>query len=76
MLTTVTDNRTARLILRLSPYYNSDYTIYASEVGGNQIAYSHVRGNVWTKRLMPFNPVDLIVFDSDTACAALPTVLS
>jgi hypothetical protein len=60
-----------RIILRLSPGYASDYTIYASEVGGNQMAVSHNRGNSWKKRRTVGEVVDIVVEDENTVYAAL-----
>jgi len=60
------------VILRLSPNYSDDYTIYAAEVGGKQIAVSHNRGNSWQWRHAPGPIVDLAVEDEDTIYVALP----
>ncbi len=62
----------SRIILRLSPEYNSDYTIYAAEAGGNIVAVSHNRGNTWKQRRSPDGLIDLVVADEDTIYAALP----
>ena len=62
---------TERVILRLSPGYESDYTIYAAEVGGTQIAVSHNRGNSWKKHVALGSAVDMVVEDEDTIYLAL-----
>jgi len=61
-----------RLILRLSPDYNTDYTIYAIELGGFQMWVSHNRGNSWQQRYVPGPLIDLAVEDKDTIYVALP----
>jgi hypothetical protein len=61
-----------RVILRLSPDYASDYTIYAAEVGGNLIAVSHNRGIAWKRRLTPGGVIDVVVEDENTLYAAIP----
>ncbi|MBM3142627.1 MAG: hypothetical protein FJ005_06235 [Chloroflexi bacterium] len=61
-----------RIILRLSPDYITDYTIYAIELGGYQMAVSHNRGNSWQQRYVPGPVVDLAVEDKDTIYVALP----
>jgi photosystem II stability/assembly factor-like uncharacterized protein len=60
------------IILRLSPNYSSDYTIYAIEVGGDLIMVSHNRGNSWEECHAPQPIVDLTVEDEDTVYVALP----
>ncbi len=60
-----------RIILRLSPDYDSDYTIYAVEVGGTQIVVSHNRGNSWKKHIALGAAVDMVVEDEDTIYLAL-----
>jgi len=65
------DTTSERIILRLSPDYASDYTIYAAEIGGNQIAVSHNRGNSWKERRISGEVVDIVVEDEDTVYAAL-----
>jgi len=67
------DTDTNAVILRLSPNYIDDHTIYAAEVGGEQIAVSHNRGRSWEWcRRPPGLVVDLAVEDEDTVYAALP----
>jgi len=66
------DTDTNAVIVRLSPDYNNDHTLYAAEVGGEQIAVSHNRGNSWQWRHAPGPIVDLAVEDEDTIYAALP----
>ncbi|OIP27650.1 MAG: hypothetical protein COT13_00055 [Chloroflexi bacterium CG08_land_8_20_14_0_20_45_12] len=66
------DTTSDRIILRLSPDYSRDYTIYVAEVGGYLIALSHDRGNSWEELRAPGRIVDLIVQDKDTIYIALP----
>ena len=66
------DTVSNRLILRLSPDYITDYTIYAIELGGYKMAVSHNRGNSWQQRYVPGPVVDLAVEDKDTIYVALP----
>ncbi|MFC2002103.1 hypothetical protein ACFLUZ_06365, partial [Chloroflexota bacterium] len=65
------DTTSDKIILRLSPGYASDYTIYAVEVGGSQIAVSHNRGNSWKEHLTPEAVIDMVVEDEDTLYLAL-----
>ncbi len=65
------DTTSQRIILRLSPDYDFDYTIYAAEAGGNQLAVSHNRGNSWKNRFTLGEVVDIVVEDENTAYAAL-----
>jgi photosystem II stability/assembly factor-like uncharacterized protein len=62
----------SEIILRLSPNYGSDYTIYATEVGGDLIMVSHNRGNSWEECHAPQPIVGLTVEDEDTVYVALP----
>lgn len=71
------DTITDRLILRLSPNYMDDYTIYAVEVGDsgaqyNKMAASNNRGNSWRHRSVPAPVIDFVVEDKDTFYVALP----
>ena len=66
------DTSAGVVILRLSPNYSDDYTMYAAEVGGNLMAVSHNRGNSWQWRHAPGPVIDLAVEDEDTIYAALP----
>ncbi len=59
-----------RAILRLSPDYATDYTIYAAEAGGTLMAVSHNRGNTWKKRQAMDNVVDIVVEGENTVYAA------
>jgi hypothetical protein len=70
VLTINTDS--GEIILRLSPNYSRDYTIYAIEVGGDLIMVSHNRGNSWEECHAPQPIVDLTVEDEDTIYIALP----
>ena len=60
------------IILRLSPDYESDYTIYAAEVGGTLMAVSFDQGNSWNWRYAQGPVVDIAVVDKDTVYVALP----
>ena len=60
-----------KVILRLSPNYGTDYTLYAAEVGGDLIMMSHNRGNSWHQRLAPGAVIDMAVADRDTVYVAL-----
>jgi len=75
------DTTTDRIILRLSPNYRSDYTIYAVETDNTTpastnssyiVAVSHDRGNYWIERHLPAMAIDLVVADSQTAYVAIP----
>ena len=65
------DTLSDAVILRLSPNYSDDYTIYAAEVGGTQIAVSHDRGNSWRWRRAPGQVIDMVVGDEETVYVAL-----
>ena len=68
------DTDTNAIIVRLSPNYNNDHTLYAAEVGGEQIAVSHNRGRTWEWCHRPPGQVfDLVVQDEDTIYVALPS---
>lgn len=66
------DTSTDTIILRLSPYYEDDDTIYATEVGGTRMALSQNRGNTWEWHYAPGPVIDLAVEDNETLYAALP----
>ena len=66
------DTTSNRIILRLSPNYSSDYTIYVAEIGGDLIMVSHNRGNSWEERCAPGEVIDMTVEDDDTIYIALP----
>jgi len=71
------ETTTDRLILRLSPHYQDDYTVYAVEVGDsgsqyNSMAVSYTRGNTWYHRPVPGPVIDFAVEDRDTIYVALP----
>jgi len=67
------DTDTDAVIVRLSPDYDNDHTLYAAEVGGEQVAVSHNRGHSWEwRRRPPGQVVDLAVEDEDTIYIALP----
>lgn len=66
------DTDTDVVILRLSPDYNEDDTIYAAEVGGNLMAVSFSGGGSWSWRKASSGElVDMVVEDEDTAYIAL-----
>jgi hypothetical protein len=67
-----TDTTSNRLILRLSPDYRDDYTIYAAEENGDYIAVSHDRGNYWYEYIMPSPMIDMVIEDKETIYVALP----
>jgi len=60
-----------RVIIRLSPNYTSDYTLYVAEAGGHQIAVSHTRGSSWEWSRDPGEVVDMVVEDRDIVYVAL-----
>jgi len=60
------------VILRLSPDYSDDGTIYAAEVGGNLMAVSFSGGGSWSWRQASSGElVDMAVEDEDTVYIAL-----
>jgi len=61
-----------RVILRLSQKYSADFTIYAAEVDGDQIALSYNQGNSWSQRTAPGAVIDMAVVNMDTIYVALP----
>jgi len=66
------DTGTNAVILRLSPEYDDDDTIYAAEVGGNLMAVSFSGGGSWNWRQASSGElVDMVVQDEDTAYIAL-----
>jgi photosystem II stability/assembly factor-like uncharacterized protein len=67
------DTTTDAVILRLSLNYSDDYTMYAAEVGGSQMAVSHNRGNSWQWcRATPGPVIDMAIGDEETIYVALP----
>ncbi len=63
------------LLLRLSPDYKNDYTIYAIEAGSDNstlMAVSETRGNTWKKRYVQGPVIDMSVAGKDTLYLALP----
>jgi len=66
------DTTSNTIILRLSPDYEKDETLYAAEVGGTKMALSHSRGNTWEWHFAPGPVIDLAVEDEETLYAALP----
>ncbi len=66
------DTSSNTIILKLSPYYEDDDTIYVTEVGGNKMALSHTRGTTWEWHYAPGPVIDLVVEDEETLYATLP----
>lgn len=70
------ETTSSRVILRLSPDYATDYTIYVTEVNGSGtsslMAVSHNRGNTWQKLYGPAPIIDMAVEDPHTFYVALP----
>jgi len=64
------DAASNQVIIRLSPNYSTDYTLYIAEVGGTQMAVSTSRGNVWTLRRAPAAVVDMAVVSRDVLYVA------
>jgi hypothetical protein len=66
------DTTSNRIILRLSPDYADDYTIYVAEVHSvagttsSLMAVSHTRGNYWQKPSAPPHISDMLVADRDS----------
>jgi photosystem II stability/assembly factor-like uncharacterized protein len=66
------DTDTNAVILRLSPDYSQDKTIYAAEVGGNLMAVSFSSGGSWSWRQASSGElVDMVVDDENTVYIAL-----
>jgi len=66
------DTDSDAVILRLSPDYSDDGTIYAAEVGGNLMAVSFSGGGSWSWRKASSGElVDMAVEDEDTVYIAL-----
>jgi len=65
-----------RVLLRLSPDYRNDYTIYAVEAGSDNqtmmMAVSKNRGNTWKKRYIPGPVIDMVAAGKNTLYLALP----
>jgi len=66
------DTSTNTVILRLSPDYDEDHTLYAAEAGGTLMALSRTSGNAWEWHYASGPIVDLAVEDEDTIYVALP----
>jgi len=70
------ETTSSRVILRLSPDYATDYTIYVAEVNSGSssslMAVSHTRGNTWQKLYGPAGIIDMAVEDPNTFYVALP----
>ena len=68
----LTSSDPSYLIIRLSPDYANDYTIYIAGVEGDKLYVSHDRGNHWKKQMLPSPMVDFVVAGRDTVYVALP----
>ncbi len=68
------DTDSDAVILRLSPDYDNDYTMYAVEADGHQIAVTHNRGNSWkwARGRISGTIIDLAVAGEETLYIALP----
>jgi hypothetical protein len=66
------DTASDGLIVRLSPGYASDYTVYVAEAGGDLVVVSRDRGNSWHWRRAPGVVIDMTVEDRHTVHIALP----
>jgi hypothetical protein len=66
------DTLTNAVILRLSPNYSEDHTIYAAEVGGTLMAMSHNGGDSWNWRYTSGPVIDIALKDENTIYIALP----
>ncbi len=63
------------VLLRLSPDYGNDYTIYAVEAGSNNqtlLEVSTNQGNTWKQRYVPGPVIDMIAASKYTLYMALP----
>ncbi|MDD5398312.1 MAG: hypothetical protein PHU70_04440 [Dehalococcoidia bacterium] len=63
------------VLLRLSPDYSNDYTIYAVEAGSDNrtlLEVSTNQGNTWKQRYVPGPVTDMIAASKDTLYMALP----
>ncbi len=68
-----------KIIVRLSPQYRDDYTVYVCEVGWSgpvpnysQFWVSHDRGNAWKQYYPPLGIIDLAVAEKKVCYVALP----
>ncbi len=67
------DTAADAVILRLSPDYGDDDTMYVAEAGGEQMAVTHNRGNSWQWcQGAPGPIIDMVVGDEETIYLALP----
>jgi hypothetical protein len=71
------DTDSDAVILRMSPAYLQDSTMYAVEVnGGNRVAFTHDRGNSWKQQICTLlageTIIDMAVKDASTVFVALP----
>jgi hypothetical protein len=68
-----------KIIVRISPHYRDDYTLYVCEVGQgpgppdyNQLWATNDRGNAWNEYTAPLGVIDLTVADKKVLYVALP----
>jgi len=67
-----------KIIVRISPDYRDDYTLYVCEIGQalgstyNKIWVSNERGNAWLEYSAPLGVIDLAVAARDMIYVALP----
>ena len=66
-----------KIIVRISPDYSEDYTLYVCETGSAGTDYNHLwmthdRGNAWKKYDIPLGVIDMAVSNKTTCHIALP----
>ncbi|MCK5213231.1 MAG: hypothetical protein KAQ74_04845, partial [Dehalococcoidia bacterium] len=67
------DSDTDAVMLKLSPAYDEDETIYVIEHNGDKIALTHDGGDTWDwQRKSPEPILDFVIVDEDTLYAAIP----
>ncbi|MBN1855598.1 MAG: hypothetical protein JW846_01435 [Dehalococcoidia bacterium] len=67
------DSDTEAVMLKLSPAYDDDGTIYAIEHNGDKVALTHDGGDTWDwQRKSPEPILDFVIVDEDTLYAAIP----
>jgi photosystem II stability/assembly factor-like uncharacterized protein len=67
------DSDTNAVMIKLSPAYDEDGTMYVVEHNGYQIALTHDGGDTWDwQRKSPERILDIVVVDEDTLYAAIP----
>jgi photosystem II stability/assembly factor-like uncharacterized protein len=75
----VIDVPSNKIIVRISPHYHDDYTLYVCEAGQgpgppayNQLWATNDRGNAWNEYTAPVGVIDLAVADKKVLYVALP----